>query len=231
MDLPELFCWYVVFLFSVTLHEFAHSWVAQKGGDLTAYRGGQVTLNPMPHIKREPLGMVVFPVMSLLLIGWPFGYASAPYDPYWAARHPHRAAWMAFAGPASNLCLVVFSVIGIRLGILTGIFEVPDTIGYSTIAMSLSQGWESLLAFMLSILFTLNLVLTVLNLIPLPPLDGSGIISLFLKEETATKYQQVVSNPVFGFIGFMVAWRLFDPLFDAIFLVALNLIYPGSGFS
>jgi len=230
MNVAELFCWYIVFLFSVTLHEFAHSWAAKRGGDMTAYKGGQVSLNPLPHIKREPLGMVVFPVISLFLIGWPFGYASAPYDPFWAARHPRRAAWMAFAGPASNLCLVILAAIGIRLGISMGVFGIPDTVHYSTITISAGQGWESMAAFMLSILFTLNLVLTVLNLIPLPPLDGSSIITLLLNEQTAQKYQQIVGNPAFGFVGLMLAWRLFDPLFDAIFLAALNLIYPGSGF-
>ena len=98
--------YYVVFLFSTTVHEAAHAWAAKLGGDLTAYHGGQVSLDPRPHIQREPFGMVILPLISTLTTGWPFGYASAPYDPQWAMRHPKRHAWMALAGPASNLTLV-----------------------------------------------------------------------------------------------------------------------------
>jgi hypothetical protein len=68
--------YFVVFLFSTTLHEAAHAWAALRGGDLTAYNGGQVTLDPRPHIKREPFGMVVLPLVSALATGWPMGYAS-----------------------------------------------------------------------------------------------------------------------------------------------------------
>src|SRR5512139_3082516 len=99
---PELvngLVFYVVFLFSTTLHEAAHAWAALRGGDPTAYQGGQVSLDPMPHIRREPFGMVVLPLLTALATGWPFGYASAPYNPNWAVRHPDRAAWMALAGP------------------------------------------------------------------------------------------------------------------------------------
>jgi hypothetical protein len=114
--------YYIVFLFSTTVHEAAHAWAAKIGGDLTSYHGGQVSLDPRPHIQREPFGMVILPLISTLTTGWPFGYASAPYDPQWAMRHPKRAAWMALAGPGSNLALVVLSVIVIRIGMLAGGF-------------------------------------------------------------------------------------------------------------
>jgi len=74
--------WYVVFLFSTTCHEASHSLAAKWGGDLTAFRGGQVTLNPLPHMKREPFGMLVVPLLSFLLGDWMIGWASAPYDPF-----------------------------------------------------------------------------------------------------------------------------------------------------
>jgi hypothetical protein len=94
--------WYMVFLFSVTLHEAAHAWAAQRGGDPTAYLGGQVSLDPRPHIRREPFGMVILPLFTAITSGWPIGYASTPYDPVWALNHPRRAAWMSLAGPAAN---------------------------------------------------------------------------------------------------------------------------------
>src|SRR5207302_618671 len=91
---PELlalgFILYVVFLFSTTCHEAAHALAAKIGGDQTAFLGGQVTLNPVPHIQREPWGMVIIPILMLVMTGSLIGWASAPYDPNWARRHPHR---------------------------------------------------------------------------------------------------------------------------------------------
>jgi hypothetical protein len=118
---PELlafgFIWYIAFLFSTTCHEAAHALVAKIGGDTTAALGGQVTLNPVPHIQREPWGMVVIPLISFALNKGQsmFGWASAPYDPLWERRHPHRAALMALAGPATNYLLMFLAVIGLRV--------------------------------------------------------------------------------------------------------------------
>ena len=98
---------YVVFLLSTTCHEASHSLVAKWGGDTTALEGGQVSLNPLPHIKREPFGMVVMPLLGIAtgtgLIGW----ASAPYNPEWAQKHPKHAARMSLAGPAANFGLAI----------------------------------------------------------------------------------------------------------------------------
>src|SRR6266540_7395228 len=99
--------WYVVFLLSITVHEAAHAFTAMKLGDNTAYHGGQVSLDPVPHMRREPVGMVVVPIISFLMSGgWMMGWASTPYDPLWAERYPRRSAWMSLAGPVSNLMLV-----------------------------------------------------------------------------------------------------------------------------
>ncbi|HUK64150.1 MAG TPA: hypothetical protein VLV15_12475, partial [Dongiaceae bacterium] len=97
--------WFVAFLFSTTLHEAAHAWAALLGGDPTALRAGQVSLSPLPHIRREPIGMLVVPLLTAFTQGWAIGWASTPYDPRWAAEHPHRAARMAAAGPAANLLI------------------------------------------------------------------------------------------------------------------------------
>src|SRR6202158_4060938 len=110
------FIWYIVFLLSTTCHEASHALAAKWGGDLTAFEGGQVTLNPIPHIQRSPFGMVVVPIVSFLLGGWMIGWANAPYDPSWQRRHPHRSAWMALAGPAANFSLMLLAVVGLRLG-------------------------------------------------------------------------------------------------------------------
>ena len=78
IDPVEGIAFYAVFVFAVTVHEAAHAWVAMLGGDLTAYSGGQVSLDPLPHMKREPFGMVVLPILTVALNGFPIGYASAP---------------------------------------------------------------------------------------------------------------------------------------------------------
>src|SRR5579864_5640081 len=82
--------WYIVFLFSTTCHEGAHALAAKIGGDTTAFEGGQVSLNPIPHIRRSPVGLVVVPIISYFVAHWMIGWASAPYDPQWQDRHPHR---------------------------------------------------------------------------------------------------------------------------------------------
>src|SRR5687767_6058203 len=86
---------YVVFVYSTVCHEAAHAWSALKFGDRTAYEGGQVSLDPTPHIRREPFGMVLVPVISLLVTGGLFGWASAPLNAEWVMRNPRKAAWVA----------------------------------------------------------------------------------------------------------------------------------------
>ena len=130
VDLASALVYYLVFLYSTTVHEASHAWAAKLGGDLTAYHGGQVSLDPRPHIKREPIGMLVLPIVSALLSGWPMGFASAPYDPAWAMRHPKRAAWMALAGPGANLLLVILADLAIRVGIMAGVFHAPESVNF-----------------------------------------------------------------------------------------------------
>ena len=128
---------YVVFLFSVTLHEAAHAWAALRGGDATGYAGGQATLDPRPHIKREPFGMVLVPLVGIAMSGFPIGWASTPYDPRWAYAFPHRAAWMALAGPAANLLLMLLAGVAIRFGMGAGVFE-PGVVSVTGLAVQFS---------------------------------------------------------------------------------------------
>ncbi len=228
-DLASALIFYVVFLFSTTLHEAAHAWAAKLGGDPTAYHGGQVTLDPRPHIRREPIGMVVLPAVSLLLSGWPFGFASAPYDPRWAMRYPKRAAWMALAGPAANLALIAASAVCIRIGVAGGVFQAPDSVVFArVVAPEAAGGLWSGAAFMVSVFFSLNLVLFALNVLPLPPLDGSAAVPLLLNERATARYQQFLwGQPALSWIGILVAWQVFDYVFQPVFLFAVNLVYPG----
>lgn len=222
--------WWVVFLFSTTLHEAAHAWSALKLGDPTAYEGGQVTLNPVPHVQRAPFGMVLVPWLSFAFAGWMIGWASAPYDPEWADRHPRRAAWMSLAGPASNLLLVLLSGVAIRVGVGMGVFDAPMQITFSEMTTAVDPAWGGL-ATMLSITFTLNLLLFAFNLIPVPPLDGSGAVPLFLSENAARKYHELLfGQPMLSLFGIVIAWRLFEHVFPPLWGWSVDVLYPGMYF-
>lgn len=232
---PELVAlgaiWYIVFLFSTTCHEAAHALAAKWGGDPTAYHGGQVTLNPLPHILREPVGMVVVPLITLVYYEgkWLMGWASAPYDPNWAERHPRRAAWMALAGPAANFTLMLIAAGGIRIGMLLGYFQAPDTIVYSRITEATSPE-ASFAATFLSLLFFLNLLLGTFNLLPVPPLDGHAGITLLMSERQAVRFLGMMRDRGLQFAGLMIAWYGFGYVFGPLFTAALNLLYPGMNY-
>lgn len=224
--------WFAAFLFSVTVHEAAHALVAWRLGDPTAYEGGQVTLNPVPHMRREPFGTLLVPLISYGIGGWMIGWASAPYDPIWADRHPKRAAWMALAGPMSNLLIVLVSGLLIRLGMLMGGLS-PPTDGppeLTTLVTASASGgaWEAA-ATLLSVLFALNVLLFAFNLLPLPPLDGAGCLPLVLPEGAARWWNETLRQPGFGLLGLLVAWKLFGMIFWAVLAIALNVLYPGMG--
>jgi Zn-dependent protease len=230
-QLADALTFFAVFLFSTTLHEAAHAWAALKGGDPTAYHGGQVTLDPLPHIRREPFGMVVLPLASALLTGFPMGFASAPYDPAWARRYPNRAAWMALAGPAANLVLVLLAAIALRAGVAGGVFYAPHQIGFGDIVGSdAGDAWRAT-GHILGVVFSLNLLLATLNLIPLPPLDGSAVIMLLMGRETKSRYQGfILSTPWLGFVGMLAAFKLFPMVFAPVLFAAVSLLYPGASY-
>jgi Zn-dependent protease len=220
--------WYIVFLFSTTCHEGAHSLAAKLGGDTTAFHGGQVTLNPIPHIRRSPFGLVVVPIISYFLAHWMIGWASAPYDPAWQQRYPRRAAWMALAGPAANFTLVIFSALAIRAGISLGYFRMPAFVSFTRITEASGPGIAGFAATFLSIIFLLNLLLGTFNLLPVPPLDGNTGITLFMSEGTALKFVNWSRSQGFGMLGLVLAWYAYDKLFPYIFRFALAALYPGS---
>lgn len=228
--------WYLAFLFSTTLHEAAHAWAALRMGDPTAYHGGQVTLNPVPHVRREPFGMVVVPVLLFVLSGWMVGWASAPYDPAWADRHPKRSALMSLAGPGANLLLVIAAGVTIRAGVALGwLASAPGTTLDTLVRAGSLSGERALgdpgamatVATFLSIAFGLNLILLVFNLLPLPPLDGSGALPLVLSDELAIRYRNALRHPAIALAGLLIAWRVFWPVFQPVLAFAVRLVYPG----
>ncbi|MEP6673144.1 MAG: site-2 protease family protein [Chthoniobacter sp.] len=228
-DFTDGLLWYIVFLYSTVCHEAAHAWTALKLGDDTAYRGGQVTLDPLPHIRREPIGMVVVPLISFLSAGWMIGWASAPYDPGWALRNPRRCAMMSLAGPAANMVIVMLAGLLLRAGVEWHLWEEPFSFAPAHLAEPMAAGLYPWVVKLLSIAFSLNLLLAVFNLLPLPPLDGSNLPLLFLPEGAAQKYLAFLWNPTMRFVGLLVAWQGFRYIFDPIRRIALHVLYPDAG--
>ena len=231
-DPLEGLAFYAVFVFSVTIHEAAHAWAAMQGGDLTAYNGGQVSLDPIPHMKREPFGMLVLPILAVAMSGFPIGYASAPFDPNWAARHPRRAAWMALAGPGANLAMTLAAGLAVWLGVSAGYFEPPDALSIRQVTASVGRagGLASASAFLLSIFFSMNLLLFVLNMLPVPPLDGSGALPLVLPESWMGSYRSLFSQPIVAILALLAVWNFAGEVFRPCFFFAVGLLYPGVGY-
>jgi Zn-dependent protease len=176
-------------------------------------------------MRREPIGTIVVPIISFLIGGWMIDWASVPYDPYWAYNHPKSSAKMSAAGPAANLLLAILAALAIRLEMLTGVFIPPETIDFTHVIDASSGGVFATLAAFINILFSLNLLLFIFNLLPIPPLDGSGVIPLFLTEERAQRYIELVHNPTYSFIGIFLAWNVFDYVYGPLHLAFVNLLF------
>lgn len=211
--LAHAFVWYVAFLFSTTCHEASHALVAKLGGDETAASGGQVSLNPMPHIQREPWGMVVIPILSFLFTRSMIGWASAPFDPHWERRHPRRAALMALAGPAANYSLMLLAAAGLHIARAMG------HLGFDP-----GTGRTDLLTTTLLVFFFLNLLLGTFNLLPVPPLDGSAGIMLVMSENRAQRYLDWLRGNSYAMVGLLVGLLVFRYFYGPVEQFATNLL-------
>jgi Zn-dependent protease len=217
--------WYLVFVVSTTAHEASHALAAYVGGDRTAYLGGQVSLNPLPHMKREPFGMVIMPLLGVFSYGWPIGWASTPYDPRWEQRYPRRAAWMAAAGPGANLLLALLALILLRLGLATGIFAAPELVSFSRLVVA-DTFFLEICGRLLSILLALNVILLLFNLIPFPPLDGAAVIQLILPEDVGLRLRETLRSGGFAIAGLLLAWYLFAQIVRPVWRLLLRLVHP-----
>lgn len=152
----------IALLLGLTIHEFAHAWTADLLGDPTPRDHGRVTLNPIAHLDLIGTIMLVLMVLQLAPIGWGKPVPITPYRMRWGRR---GAVLATAAGPLSNILLALFVALGIRLGVLL----IPGV----TAAAVVSSGG---LWILLSSLMTYNAVLAAFNLLPIPPLDGFGIL-------------------------------------------------------
>ena len=230
IDIATGLLWFLAFLFSTTVHEAMHALVAYRGGDPTAYRGGQVSLSPVPHMRREPIGMIVVPLLTSMTQGWAIGWASTPYDPRWAARHPQRAALMSAAGPAGNLALAMAAFLLIKVGLVAGWFVAPAFVTLDRLVDPVGEGAVTAVTIGLSILLALNVLLCAFNLIPVPPLDGASVLGPFLPSAANAALRTLGSQPAFQLVGLLVVWQVFPHVASRLFWLVVRLVHPEMGY-
>jgi Zn-dependent protease len=174
--------WILPVVFAITVHEVAHGWVAKKYGDNTASIQGRLTLNPIKHI--DLLGTIILPGILLITgTGFIFGWAKpVPVDPRNFKNPLQDMAIVALAGPVSNLLMALGWALITRLGV---------TIGAGTEAISLPLIYSGVAGI------SINLVLALINLLPIPPLDGSRILTGILPSYWALQYNRLER---YGFI-------------------------------
>ncbi len=197
---------YFVLLFAITIHEAAHGWAANKLGDPTAYNLGRVTLNPIPHI--DPIGTIILPIFMMLTQFPFFGWAKpVPVNPM-NLRNPRRDnLWISAAGPISNFTAAMGFFVLIRI-----VKAVSPQAFYITTGLSGGPQPVQGLILVLYLGMVINTFLAVFNLIPIPPLDGSGVLMGFLSDQAAEKYDKI--RP-YGF--FIILGLLFMGFLDLIF--------------
>lgn len=225
IDFVTAFIWFVSFLFSTTVHEAMHAFAAWRLGDPTAYHGGQVSLSPVPHVRREPIGMLVLPLITSFTQGWAIGWASAPYDPYWAARYPKRAALMAAAGPVGNILIAAIAFVILRVGLGADLFTAPDRVRFESI-VEVASGGPTFLTTLLSVLLVQNVFLGAFNLLPLPPLDGASVLRGVAPRGLASTLDNLSANPAFSMVGLVVAWQVFPSIANQLFFMVLAAVHP-----
>ncbi len=171
-----------VVLFAITIHEASHGYAALKMGDPTAYQMGRITLNPIRHI--DPVGTILLPLILIIMHAPPFGWAKpVPVNPLNLKNPRKDNLIISIAGPLSNISVALVAFIIIK--VLTNL---DPSLFYGR------SGFTNLLSPIIQILYltiVINVILAIFNLIPIPPLDGSGIVMGLISQEAAEKYEQI----------------------------------------
>jgi Zn-dependent protease len=179
---------FVPFVMAVVFHEYAHGFVANRWGDNTAKTAGRLTLNPVPHM--DPIGTVAFPLINMFFgIPFLFGWARpVPINPNRFRKYKPGLFWVSLAGPGMNFllaCISACAFCAIRTWMPPTFYLFEPLVAMSYVSISL------------------NYALGIFNLIPLPPLDGSKVVEVFLPYEAAKKYEAFAQYSFFILFGLM----------------------------
>ncbi len=195
-------------LFAITLHEAAHGYVARHFGDMTAYQEGRISLNPLRHI--DPVGTILLPLLTLMLGGILFGWAKPVPVNFAALRRPKQdMLWVAIAGPASNLVMALGWGLVYKMAWLNpGNYFAEPMMGMAQYGLMI------------------NAVLMVLNLLPLPPLDGGRVAVSLLPHRQAYQLSRIEPYGMFILIFLLITnvlglilWPLVDLVIALIKLI------------
>jgi len=188
-------------IFAITVHEAAHGYAAKHFGDMTAFNAGRITLNPLKHI--DLFGTIILPALTVMLGGILFGWAKPVPVDFRRLRNPKKdMLWVAAAGPASNFVMAVFWALVMKFSV------------------NAPEAFVLPMALMAKAGVTINIVLMVLNLLPLPPLDGGRIAVSLLPMKLARPFAQIER---YGFIILIIL--LFSGILGRILEPLINLVY------
>jgi Zn-dependent protease len=195
-------------IFAITVHEFAHGWVASKFGDQSAKMLGRLTLNPIKHI--DPIGTILVPIVLLIFTGFVFGWAKPVPVNANSFKSPRTdMAWVAIAGPISNFLMAFVWAVVLKIGLV---------LQATTPEVGLFLIYSGVIGV------SINLILGILNLLPIPPLDGSHIASAFLSKRLAWQFNRIAPYGFFILIGLMLLGWL-TPLIMVPFEMAKGLLF------
>lgn len=200
----------VPFIMAVVFHEFAHGWMALKWGDPTAKDQGRLTLNPIPHL--DPIGTLAIPILNMVsginfLIGWA---RPVPINPTRFKKYKPGMFWVSLAGPGMNMVLGV----GSAIMLCTFIFLIPETFFlHRPLTMMAKASLE------------LNFALAVFNLLPLPPLDGAKILSVFLSYQANQKFEELGNYSFYIFLALMFSGAFRILFYPVAFLSQATLFF------
>ena len=206
--IQKVVVWALPVLFAITVHEVAHGWMARRLGDPTAMMMGRLTLNPLKHI--DPVGTVLVPVILLMLGGFIFGWAK-PVPVTWNnLRNPKRdMALVALAGPVSNLIMALIWAVLAKLGM-----ALAHTIPFAGLPLYYMGGAG----------IFINVALMVLNLLPLPPLDGGRVAAGLLPGPLSYKFGRIEPYGFFILLG-LLATGILTAIMNPPLQLLLGLIY------
>jgi Zn-dependent protease len=173
--IQKIAIWALPVLFAITVHEVAHGWAALKLGDRTAQMMGRLTLNPIKHI--DPVGTLLVPGLLLAVGGFIFGWAKPVPVTFQNLKNPKKdMAWVALAGPVSNLIMAIFWALFAKVGL---------------VLVQSGTSFAEPMMFMGAAGVLINIILFALNLLPVPPLDGSKVLMSFLPGPLAWKLSRI----------------------------------------